>query len=240
MKIAICEPNFELSGKIEANLIEAGKLLPEKPDIEVYSSGEDFLSGLTENETFSIVYMNLEMGDNDGVNLGKKLRESYDSHETLLIYLSSSSSFGAQIFEVQPFLVIQLPFEKKDFMRRFFQAAESLQKADELYTCKKGGVIFQAKKRDVICIESDGRDLILSVSGREDVRYRGALKAEKEKLCTVNFVQPHASFIVNLDFVEEYRSETLLMRNKLIIPISELRMREFKQSVLKFWEYRNI
>lgn len=240
IKIAICEPDSAASGNIETIILNAGRLLPSKPETEVYDSGEDFLAGLEQGEEYSIVYMNLEMGDMDGIELAKKLRERFDSRDVLLILLSSQESFGSSVFEVQPYLVIHTPFDKKEFTRKFYQAAESLQKSDDLFTCKKSGTTYQAKKRDVICLESEGRDIIVSILNREDVRYRGALKDEHEKFGTVNFVRPHMSFVVNLDHVEEYRSESLLMRNGLMIPISELRMREFKQQVLDFWEYRNM
>jgi len=238
MKIAVCEPNTAVAAGIEEIILEASKLLPEL-DCEVYMSGADFERALSDGEVFSIVYMNLEMGDTDGITLGKKLREKHGSRETLLIYLLSQEGFPEQIFEVQPFLVLRLPPDKKDFEKKLYLAVENLQLADSFFTFKTGGTTYQIKKRDVICLESAGRDVIVHALNREETTYRAAIKNEEERLKAINFVRPHQSFIVNLDHVEEYHSESMTLSNKMVVPISELRMKETKKAVLRFWEYRN-
>lgn len=240
IKIAICEPDHSQANVLEGLVSRAGKLLPERLETEVYLSGEDFINGLEQGESFGLVYMNMDMGDMDGVALGKKLRERFSSRETLLVYLSDRLSFDGEVFSVQPFLTVKTPVDDKDFMRKLFSATEALRQADDLFIIKQGRTTYQIKRRDIICLESVGRDIILSSSGREDIQYREALKNEQEKFQTVNFIKPHLSYIVNLDFVEQYKTDCLILTNKKQVPISELRMREIKQAVLNFWEYRNI
>ena len=238
MRIAVCEPNAAFAGKIEEIILEAKRLLTEL-DCEVYMSGADFERALLAGEVFSIVYMNLQMGDTDGITLGKKLRETHGARETLLLYLSSKEGFPEQIFEVQPFLVLRLPPDQKDFEKKLYMAVENLHQADSFFTFKKGGTTYQVKKRDVICLESAGRDVTVYAVNREDVTYRAAIKNEAENLRAINFVRPHQSFVVNLDHVEEYHSESMVLMNKMVVPISELRLKETKKAVLRFWEYRN-
>lgn len=238
MKIAVCEPNAAFAGKIEEIILDAKKLLTEL-DCEVYMSGEDFERALLDGEVFSIVYMDLDMGDTDGVTLGRKLRETHGARETPLIYLSSKEGFPEQIFEVQPFLVLRLPPDNYDFQKKLYMAVENLNQADSFFTLKKGGTTYQIKKRDVICLESAGRDVVVYAVNREEITYRAAIKNEAEKLKAINFVRPHQSFVINLDYVEEYHSENIVLSNKMSVPISELRMKETKKAVLRFWEYRN-
>lgn len=239
-RIAVCEPESGLAGNIETLIEKACGLITEKLETEVYLSGGDFLEGLAQGEAFQIVYMDLDMPDMDGFELGRRLREKFSARETLLIYISDAVSFGSGIFDVHPFSILQTPFGDKEFMRKLFLAVEHLQQADELFICRQGRLTHQLRKRDIICLESVGRDIILSADGRDDIQYREALKNERDKLCTINFLRPHNSFIVNLDYVDEYRSDSLLLRGNRLVPISELRMKETKQAILKFWEYRNI
>lgn len=239
IKIAICEPSAALAGNLEAIILEAAGLLMEKLETEVYLSGEDFEAALQDGEVFGIVYMNLGMGDTGGVSLGKKLREKYSARDTLLIYLSEREDVPGQIFEAQPFLFLRLPLEHKDFVKKLYLAVENLQGLDSLFTFKKGSVFYQMKKRDILCLESAGRDIILYPAGREEIRYREAIKNEHEKLKAINFVRPHQSFIVNLDHVEQYHTDSMVLSNQLQVPISELRMRDTKKAILRFWEYRN-
>jgi DNA-binding LytR/AlgR family response regulator len=235
-KIALYEPDIQLAGRLETLALKAAELAPERLETEVYGSAQDFEAGLAE-EAFSIVVAEL---DDDGLALGRRLRERFNERETLLIYISEQALFDARLLEVRPFLVIQKPFEDKDFLHRLFAALEHVLEAGELFVIKQGRVSYQIKKREIICLESIGREIILSAKGREDIQYREALKNEHEKLRTVNFVRPHNSYIVNLDYVEEYHSDSLKLANKRIAPISELRAKEVKKEILRFWEYRNI
>ncbi len=236
-RIAIVEPDLKLAGRLEALALRASGLLPEKLETEVFSSGEDFFGGLGEGGAFSLVIAELDGG---GLEFGLRLRERFDERETLLVYISGQTGFDARLLETRPFLLLQSPVEDKDFMRGLFSALEHMQKSDELFIVKQGRITYQLKKRDIICLESIGREIVLAAKDHEDIRYREALKNEREKLKTVNFVRPHNSFVVNLDYVEEYRSDSLKLANRRLVPISELRSREVKQEILKFWEYRNI
>lgn len=240
IKVAICEPSGELANRIESLIAETAVFLPEAVQTEIYCSGHDFENALEQNEEFQLVYINMNMHDMDGITLGQKLRELFSSRETLLIYLSSYTGYSEQIFDLQPFLYLRIPFDEKDFTRKFLSVVEHLQRADDLFTCKKSGTVFQIRKKEIICLESIGHNINLSVSGKEDIQYRGVLKTEQDRLRTVNFIRPHLSFIVNLDYVEQFRSDSLLLCNQKLVPVSDLRIREVKQAVLKFWEYRNL
>jgi DNA-binding LytR/AlgR family response regulator len=235
-KIALYEPDIHLAGRLETLMLKAAQFAPERLEAEVYGSCGDFLAGL-EEEAFSIVVAEL---DDEGLALGRRLRERFNERETLLIYISEQALFDARLIEVRPFLVIPKPVGDKDFLHRLFAALEHILEAGELFVIKQGRVSYQIKKREIICLESIGREIILSAKGREDIQYREALKNEREKLRTVNFVRPHNSFIVNLDYVEEYHSDSLRLANQRIAPISELRAKDVKKEILRFWEYRNI
>jgi DNA-binding LytR/AlgR family response regulator len=235
-KIALYEPDLFLAGKLEALLLKAAELAPERLETEVYGSAADFSAGLAE-EAFSIVVAELDEG---GLELGRCLRERYNERETLLIYISGQALFDARLIELRPFSIVPKPFGDKDFLHRLFAALEHILEAGELFVIKQGRISYQIKKREIICLESVGREIVLSSKGREDIQYREALKNEREKLRTVNFVRPHNSFIVNLDYVEEYHSDSLKLANKRIAPISELRAKDVKKEILRFWEYRNI
>lgn len=240
IRIAVCEPANDTADALESIIAGLGGFVPEEIACETFASGRDFLEGLGRGDVYQLVCMNMDMGDMDGISLGRRLRETFSSRDTLLVYLSAFASFSEQMFDVQPFLFVRLPVEEKEFTLKLIRALEHIQQADDLFVCKKGRTVYQVRKSDIICLESAGRNMILSVAGKEDIQYRQAIKNEQEKFRTVNFLRPHSSYIVNLDYVEQYHTNSLVLHGGKIVPISELRMKEAKQAILRFWEYRNI
>ena len=87
--VAICDD--------DSNIVEyIGKYLETKNkqtsditlDISLYKSGEDFLRAIETGDKFQIVFMDIQMNDVNGVEVGKTLRSQPDGDDVIMIYIS--------------------------------------------------------------------------------------------------------------------------------------------------------
>jgi DNA-binding LytR/AlgR family response regulator len=240
ISIAICDDENVIINQIEQYIL-ASRVFPENQsagtyEIEVYYSGAALCASLDAGRYFDLIYMDIEMESGDGITTGQLLREKYGHDSTLLIYVSSHTKYHGRLFDVQPFHFIKKPIDAEEFTRKLKQAVRKIESGNEVFTVKKGRDYFNVKKRDIISLESSKHNMILSVSGADSIEYRGAFKEEAEKLTGTFFIQPHASFIVNINHVMSFQGTHMIMDNGSLVPVSRQRAKDVKYAFMNLGE----
>ncbi len=236
--IAICDDDSASRDLIE-QYIRSSQLFPAKAnafEITAFSSGAELCAALDAGKYFDLVYMDIEMDDVDGIMAGKVLREKHGNDSTLLIYVSNYTKYHGQLFDVQPFQFIGKPIDAEEFTRKLKLAVKRIESGNEVFTVKKGRGYFNIKKKDIISLESQRHNMILKVSGGDDVAYRGSFKDESAKLNNTFYIQTHAAFIVNINHVLSFHGTYMIMDDGSIVPVSRRRARDVKRAFMDFGE----
>ena len=110
IRIAICDDDIDAIDEIRRHLMLAENQPHDMGmEIEAFHSGEDFLSGVEQGGSFSIVFMDIQMGGIDGVETGGILRKTPGGDEVILIYMSSHDSYYEGIAYVGSFGFVKKP-----------------------------------------------------------------------------------------------------------------------------------
>lgn len=236
--VAICDDSLSDTERIEAQLLQLQSRFSEKIETSIFYTGQSFCEAIQHHCPFDIVLMDIEMDGIDGITAGQMLRSNDENDMVLLLYISSHEDYYRQLFEVQPFAFMDKPINQHEF-------SDKLEKAISKTLRRR-----QEGKRKVLPVSQKGREvliplkIILYIESRirkirlftidETIDYYGTLNAEEQKLPTGDFIRTHQSYIVNLHYVKEITSETLILADQTKIPISGSRRSTVKDAYMAY------
>lgn len=130
MKICVCDDDKYTAEKIR-NLIK--EQIPEY-QVEVYSCGEEILSG----DSFDIAFLDIQMSGASGIDTAAELKKRFP--DIIIIFISSYSDYVTDAFSLEAFQYLVKPVDRDKFCEIFHKALESYKKAHYLHKihCNKG------------------------------------------------------------------------------------------------------
>lgn len=239
IKIAVCDDVHEELSEVEACLKEfaAGRNDDRKLLIKPYDSSLNLEKDVREGRLYDIYILDILMPRIDGLKLGEAIRKKQP--EAVIIYLSSSDDFFSQAFDVYAFQYQLKPLKKDKFFEIMERAVSSFMGPEKRWfflSSKRGSV--RVPFDHIVYAELSSRTLILHLEDGNTLQ-SGYLRQSFETLMApvlkdCRFVQPHKSFIINLDYVQRLDPAFFEMSDGSRIPISRKRSAETKKTYMDF------
>ena len=101
--------------------------------ISSYANGEEILKDF-EPKMFHIVFMDIIMGDINGVETARQLR--LEDTELLIVFMTTSSEYAFKTFPIHPFDYVLKPYHQKDVEKVLNEAVRVLTATDPTVTIK--------------------------------------------------------------------------------------------------------
>lgn len=136
--IAVCDDDKTVCTEIEDALIEYSKQHCMKNKVEVFYSGESLLEYMEKGNNFDLLYLDIEMGHINGVEVGRRLRRVYKNYSIEIVYISANDGYDRQLFEVQPLHFIAKPIDASVVIKDLELAIERGQRLGGFFKYKKG------------------------------------------------------------------------------------------------------
>ena len=181
---------------------------------------------------FNIIFLDIELREINGVEVGKKIREEFNDELTQIVYISAKDSYAMDLFDIRPlnFLVKPLKTEKIESVLK--TAKKILGTSNQYYEYKIGNVNFNVLLNDILYFESSGRKVKIIL--KDDVNeYYGKLSEVEEKLKNSDFFFIHKSYLINYNHVIEYTYEYVKMSNNEILGISQNNRKAVREKLLQ-------
>lgn len=220
LKIAICDDDVKMTGRLDTVLEEIAKRNFVKIDTEVFLDGGELEKAVEEKMYFDIIFLDIEMGDEDGITAARKIRET--DRNVLIIYVTSHESYMQESFSVRPFRFVVKPIEEKILERYFLEAYEEISNYDNYFRYKNKRIEWKIPIRKILYFESHRRKIYV-VTEEETLEFYGKLNEVEEELKQgkMVFLRVHQSFLVNYRHIEGLAYDYLIMDNGKRISISE-------------------
>ncbi|SHH71099.1 two component transcriptional regulator, LytTR family [Clostridium collagenovorans DSM 3089] len=226
-KVAICDDEVCICSQLEKILLAHSKRSFLKIEIETFLSGEELFRYILCNNFFDLIYLDIEMGDMSGIDVGKELRKKLKDYKTEIVFISGKDQYDRQLFDVQPLHFIPKPINAETVIKDLELAIEKSNNLNAYFKYKKRSDSFKIPIEDIIYFESMNREIrIVTVNG-EDFFY-GLLKDVFLTLANHQFVKIHRSYVINYHHTVSFKYDEVTMSNDKILPISQSKRKEIR------------
>lgn len=183
---------------------------------ERFSSAEGFLFRYEDEKTWDILLLDIEMGEMDGVQLAKKLRQT--DRAVQLVFITGFPDFMAEGYEVSALHYLMKPVSKEKLFAVLDRAAENLGRRE-----KRLRVAFDRQEEwlplsQITYIEAQKQYVVVHTDAGE-YRMKATL-ADTEKELDEYFFKCQRSFVVNLRHVLRIGRDCVELKDGTHVPIS--------------------
>ncbi|MEG2769902.1 MAG: LytTR family DNA-binding domain-containing protein [Oscillospiraceae bacterium] len=225
IKIAICDDQKHICNQIEKIITNYKITITENIETEVFYSGAELCKHMSNNESFDLIFLDIEMEDVNGVEVGKIIREQMCNQAIQIVYISGKNNYCLELFAIRPMDFVQKPVTKEKIVKEI-NLFLSLTAIDErLFRYKQGHISYAEPIKNILYFESQNRTIKIITRDKETEFY-STLQDIQQSLCGCNFVLIHKSFLVNYAHIVEFGSKELKMSNNVILPISQQRRKD--------------
>lgn len=219
MRVAICDDEQGERKKMK----EYAKQYNPSLRVDTYSSALDLLLS-TKQVSYDVVFMDIEMPPPNGFEVATSLREK--KNPPLVIFVTKSSSYTIQGYGIA-FRYLPKPIEYEVFSNTLSAAIKEREPSKISFMCEGTWHILSVNKI-VYCEALDHNVTIYT----QEAKYtsRTPLAELAAKLPTEDFVQPHKSYLINLNYVQCVNSNNVELSrsaNTVWIPLSKGKRRTF-------------
>lgn len=208
MNIAICDDNNMFRDALEKHLSTYFEEKSISLNFFHFSCGEDLLDS---NILFDLVFLDVEMGEINGIVTGKQLKAK--NPHNIIFVITSYEGYLDDAFKINAFRFLSKPLNTVRLYKALDDAAELINNDIIVFydMCSSSNVRIYTN--DIIFVEIEKKKAkIVTVN---DTYYSNKkISAWKNKLNGFSFVCPHSSFIANLDYSIKHTRTTLVLARK--------------------------
>lgn len=231
-KVAICDDEKVIGSHIENILLEYSEKACLKVDIKVFYSGKELYGYMESGHVFDLIYLDIEMEELSGLEVGKKIRNILKNHKTEIVYISGKDGYDRQLFDVQPLHFIPKPINSNIIIEDLKLAMLRADKWGGTFSYSKAAETYRVPIKDIIYFESMDREIRIVTIYDEDVFY-GSIQKVFESLSSYQFIKIHRSYLVNYSHIDVLKYDEVNMSNEEKLPISQSRRKEVREIQLK-------
>jgi DNA-binding LytR/AlgR family response regulator len=242
--VAVCDDETKIGAEVEHALMKILNNLQVEHDIDVFFSGDELCRRMETGAHYDLIFLDIEFAKNEinGVEVGRLIRDAYQNNNVSIVYISREKDYAFQLFEIRPLNFLIKPLEH-DILEKTVQTylkIAGLWSSEFSYSV--GRDTFKVKVKDIVCIESSDRKLILHFAdGRTDEFYGSLKEVYQEQLKKFDFLFIHASYVVNFDYISAIRYNQLsLVGSVTPLPISQSRRNDIRESYYAIMKRRRV
>lgn len=168
-----------------------------------------------------LVFLDIELGNESGLDLGKKIRELYPA--ALIVYVTAYGQYALEAFQVRAFHYLVKPIALESFRCVLRESLRLLRSRvpipEKRFSVQIRGEIVSLPYSSILFFEKTGHRIRVH-AGERDIYYYGNMQDLLAKLEGSEFFQCHQGFVVNIHRVRSFRERTLFLDADAQVPVS--------------------
>ena len=204
-----------------------------------FSSPIEMLEEMAKGKKYDIIFMDIMMPGENGINVATEIRQHDDNVK--IIFVTSYPDFAVDSYAVRAFYYQLKPIDEEVFTKIMDCVVEECEKEQNrsiVAKCKNG--ITRIDLNHLYYCEVSRRTLIFHMKNDITYEYPGSLDYLSGQLAQYkNFVRPHRSYLVNMDFIVNISTRSITLVDGTEIPIPHGKFSEVKDEFIKHAFNRN-
>ena len=229
--VGICDDGEQICTHMEKIVQSYAQERMKQMETVLFHSGETLCDYLKKGKRFDILFLDIELFEMNGIQVGDFIRNQLQDRSTQIIYISGKTQYAMQLFKVQPLDFLVKPIAEEAVYEILDRADRELQWANTMFEYRLGKDFFRIPYGQIRMFISYGRKVEI-VTDKGKFEYYGKLKELKEKLPN-DFMMIHQSYIVNINFVRRFTYEEAELMDDTILTISKPYRKLVRQELLR-------
>lgn len=201
--------------------------------VETFTNPVDCLNTIRANGNFDIYLLDIYMPEMTGISIGNEIKKISD--DAIIIFTTTSRSHAIEAFELSALSYLVKPFTKDKLIAAITKAVNVYNQNNlKSIVIKTTDGMKKVAIKDIMYVGADKHYQIFYLTD-ETVVVRSTISSVWDSLKNdMRFIQPHASFIVNMDYIARIDGDDIELTNKERIPISKQMKAKVKNSYLDY------
>lgn len=238
MTIVVCDDSMEDLTELERLLTKYRKTNQNtKFEIETFCEAVELYQKIQEKDLADIYILDMIMSEKTGIDIGTLIRNS--GKESAIIYITSSDDFAMEAYGVHAVRYLLKPIHERQFFEALdFACSLTKREKETMYLIKTKDGPIAVPYSQIEYIESYSRILHIGLADGEHIKSIFIRKSFYDNIKEIaqdrRFIQPHQSFLANMNYVNKLTQDCMIMKSGKNIPISRKRAAEVKKEYLLF------
>jgi len=223
-RIAICDDDPFICNDLEQILEEIAKDNMPLFTIQKFVSGEELHKTIFDNSTvFDIIFLDIELGTTTGIDVGNKIRDTFRSELTQIVYISNHKKYAMDLFKVRPFDFIVKPFEPDVIKDVITKIMKIIFKQSGTFVYKIDKTEYEIELYKVLYFVNIGKKVAFKTfkDNYETNEFYGKISDIKERLLKHDFFLATGDCLVNYYAVTKFLYKKVQLINGETIDISQ-------------------
>ncbi|NCC15769.1 MAG: response regulator transcription factor [Clostridia bacterium] len=231
-KVAICDDNKTICIEIGREIEEFFSTENVNYEIDVFFTGEELITNLKEREKYDLIFLDIELDMINGIMVGQFIREELLDDNTQIAFISAKTSYALELFQIRPIHFLVKPIAKSQIFNVLAKTLELQGRQTKFLCYKSQRTEKKIPYKDILYFSSEGKKILLHMREGEDNFYG--------KLCdltipSADFICIHKSFIINRNYVVQFKFDRVLLSNAEELPISRVYRKNVRKQ-LSLWQ----
>ena len=199
-------------------------------EVEWFKSGHDFFQ--VDNNHYSVIFLDIEIGDYDGITVAKKIRE--ENSVSSIIFITNIAKYVQFGYEVDAISYLIKPVSYDSFSVVFEKAINvvaSKEKNDVLFKIPGGAEVTSLNNLMYVEVVSH---IIIYHLVNGTIEKTGSLSKIEKELTKYGFLRCHNAYIINPKFVKGIDKNNVIIGSKLI-PLARSQKKKFLEALSAYY-----
>lgn len=198
--------------------------------ISTFSSAEQFLFEYESNKNFDILFLDIQMGNMNGIELAKKIRAIDENVQ--IVFITALTDYMSEGYEVSALHYLIKPFEEEKLHSVMDRAVTNLSKTDRFLLLIINQTLTRVPLNSIVYVEAFSHYILITTkTGTCELRENISALAEQ---LGDGFVRPHRSYLVNLRYIHSISKTEILLDNGTQIPLSRYNYQKTNQAFINY------
>jgi len=196
--------------------------------VDKYNDPIALIKGI-KSRSYDLLFLDIDMPHVDGITLAKGIRDAGIRID--IIYVSNKEELVFKVFDIQPYGFIRKSrfFEEiAGVVRSYIKSRDTADKR-RLVIEQKSGDILSLDLNKVLYFEGEGKNQKAYLFMNDSpLQIRSSMKELEAKLDDKGFIRVHKGYLVNYQFIDSIKNNTVFLSNGFSIPISRRNVNDVK------------